>query len=127
MNSRRHFLYKLAISATAPAALSGRLLAQDTPAATPTPAPATPAIKLDEADPVAVALGYKMDNTKVDAQKYPQHQPDQKCSGCALVTPGAPAGDFIPCTAFQNKLVAANGWCMAFVKKPETPAVAPKP
>ncbi len=119
MNSRRHFLYKLAISAAAPAAL----LAQDTPA----PAPATPPVKLDEADPVAVALGYKMDTTKVDAVKYPQHKPEQHCSGCALVTPGAPAGDFIPCTAFQGKLVAANGWCMAFVKKPEPPTEAPKP
>ncbi len=117
MNSRRHFLYKLAISATAPAALSGRLLAQETP---------PPAVKLEEADPVATALGYKMDTTKVDAQKYPQHKAEQNCAVCALVTPGSPAGDFIPCTAFQNKLVAANGWCMAFVKKPE-PVEAPKP
>ena len=115
MNSRRHFLYKLAISATAPAALGGRLLAQDTP----------PPVKLDEADPVAVALGYKLDTTKVDAVKYPQHKPEQKCSGCALITPGSPAGDFVPCTAFQGKLVAANGWCMAYVKKPEAPAPAP--
>lgn len=115
MNSRRHFLYKLAISATAPATLSGRLLAQDT----------QPPVKLDEADPVAVALGYKLDTTKVDQMKYPQHKPEQKCSGCALVTPGSPAGDFVPCTAFQNKLVAANGWCMAYVKKPEAPAPAP--
>lgn len=125
MNSRRHFLYKLAISATAPAALGGRLLAQDTPAPVPAPAPATPPVKLEETDPVAVALGYKMDTTKVDAQKYPQHKAEQHCAVCALVTPGAPAGDFIPCTAFQNKLVAANGWCMAFVKKPETPAAPP--
>jgi hypothetical protein len=115
MNSRRHFLRKLAISATAPAMLGGRLLAQETP----------PPVKLDEADPVAVALGYKMDTTKVDAQKYPQHKAEQKCSGCALVTPGAPAGEFLPCTAFQGKLVATNGWCMAFVKKPEAPAAPP--
>lgn len=129
MDSRRHFLRKLAISATAPAILGGRLLGQDKPA--PTPAPATPPVKLEEADPVAVALGYKMDTTKVDQTKYPQHKPEQHCAGCALVAPGAPAGDFIPCTAFQNKLVAANGWCMAFVKKPEAPAAppaeAPKP
>lgn len=124
MKSRRHFLYKLAISATAPAALGGRLLGQDTPA--PAPAPTTPPVKLEETDPVAVALGYKIDTTKVDAVKYPQHKPEQHCSICALVTPGAPAGDFVPCTAFQNKLVAANGWCMAYVKKPD-PVEAPKP
>lgn len=118
MNSRRHFLYKLAISATAPAALGGRLLAQDTP-------PATAPVKLDVADPVAAALGYKLDTTKVDQTKYPQHKPEQKCSVCALVTPGSPTADFLPCTAFQNKLVAANGWCMAFVKKPEAPPAPP--
>lgn len=118
MNSRRLFLRKLAISVTAPAMLGGRLLAQDTP-----PAPA----KLDEADPVAVALGYKMDTTKVDQTKYPQHKPEQRCVTCTLVAPGSPAGDFIPCTAFQGKLVAANGWCMAFAKKPEAqPTEAPK-
>lgn len=116
MNSRRHFLRKLAFSASIPAVLGGRLAAQEAP----------PPVKLEETDPVAIALGYKLDTTKVDAQKYPQHKPDQKCSGCALIAPGAPAGDFLPCTAFQNKLVAANGWCMAYAKKPE-PAEAPKP
>ncbi len=108
-NSRRHFLFKLAVSASAPVALGGRLLAQAPP----------PPVKLDEADPVATALGYKMDTTKVDQTKFPMHTVEQKCSVCALVTPGSPAGEFIPCTAFQNKLVAANGWCAAFAKKPE--------
>ncbi len=109
MNSRRHFLYKLAVSATAPVALGGRLLAQDTP----------PPQKLEETDPVAIALGYKADTTKVDQTKYPQHKPEQKCSNCLLVPPNTPEGEFIPCTAFPNKLVAANGWCMAWVKKPD--------
>lgn len=115
MNSRRHFLLKLAATATAPVALGGRLLGQDTP----------PPVKLEETDPVAIALGYKMDTTKVDQTKYPQHKPEQKCADCALLLPGAPVADFMPCTAFQNKLVAAGGWCMAFAKKPE--AAAPKP
>ncbi|RPJ35603.1 MAG: hypothetical protein EHM17_02125 [Verrucomicrobiaceae bacterium] len=114
MNSRRHFLSKLAFAA--PIALGTRLAAQDTP----------PPVKLEETDPVAMALGYKMDTNKVDQTKYPQHKPEQRCDGCALVAPGSPAGEFIPCTAFQNKLVAAGGWCMAFAKKPE-PAEAPKP
>lgn len=121
MNSRRHFLYKLAISATAPAALGGRLLGQDKPA------PATAPAKLEETDPVAIALGYKADTTKVDQTKYPQHKADQMCSVCALVAPGAPAGALLPCTAFQNKLVSSGGWCMAFAKKPEPAAKPPKP
>lgn len=115
MNSRRNFLLKLAV--TAPAALGGRLLAQEAP---------PPPVKLEETDPVAIALGYKMDTTKVDPVKYPQHKPEQMCSGCALVTPGSKEGEFIPCTAFQNKLVSSHGWCMAYVKKPD-PAATPKP
>lgn len=115
MNSRRHFLFKLAV--TTPVVLGAQLLAQTTP---------PPAVKLEETDPVAIALGYKTDTTKVDAVKFPQHKPEQKCSNCALVTPGSKEGEFIPCTAFQNKLVAANGWCAAWAKKPD-PAPAPKP
>ena len=113
MNTRRHFLFRLAVTASAPFAICDRLLAQNAPAA----APQAPAVKLEESDPVATALGYKEDTTKVDAQKYPQHKPDQKCEGCALYTgkPGEASG---PCTAFQNKIVTANGWCAAFAKKP---------
>jgi hypothetical protein len=108
MNSRRNFLIKLAVSA--PAALGCGLFAQTPP----------PAVKLEESDPVATALGYKEDGAKVDAQKYPQYKPDQKCSVCALYT-GKPGEATGPCTAFQNKIVNANGWCAAFAKKPEPP------
>jgi hypothetical protein len=107
MNSRRNFLFKLAVSATAPAVLCGRALAQ-------TPPP----VKLEETDPVAMALGYKEDTTKVDAAKYPQHKADQRCDGCALYTgkAGEASG---PCSAFGGKLVTAAGWCAAFAKKPD--------
>ncbi len=109
MNSRRNFLFKLAVSASAPVALGSKLLAQ----ATPPPPPA----KVQESDPVAQALGYKEDTTKVDAAKYPNHKPDQKCSGCALYT--GKAGDKEgPCTVFQNKIVTADGWCATYAKKP---------
>jgi hypothetical protein len=71
---------------------------------------------LDEADPQAVALGYKNDTTKVDAKKYPKHTPDQKCNGCQLY--GGKATDPVaPCAIFGGKKVAANGWCSAWVKK----------
>ena len=73
--------------------------------------------KVDEADETAVALGYRHDTTKVDAKKYPQHKPDQKCSACALYT-GKPGDAEGPCTAFANKIVPAQGWCMAYAKKP---------
>lgn len=109
MNTRRHFLLKLVATASAPALLCGRAMAQ-------TPPP----VKLEESDPQATALGYKEDSTKVDGQKYPQHTNEQTCAGCALYTgkPGEASG---PCTAFGGKLVTAAGWCAAFAKKPEPP------
>ncbi len=108
MNTRRHFLTKLVVSAGMPALLCGRAFAQ-------TPAPP---VKLEESDPVATALGYKEDTTKVDAAKYPQHKPDQKCSTCALYLgkAGEASG---PCSAFGGKLVLEGGWCAVFAKKPE--------
>ena len=73
--------------------------------------------KVQETDPAAQALGYKTDTAKVDAKKYPNHTPDQKCVGCALYT-GAADGAEGPCTAFGGKLVTAKGWCAAYAKKP---------
>lgn len=106
MDSRRRFLFKLA--ASAPVAAGSLLFGQ---------APPPPPVKLEESDPVAQALGYKMDTTKVDKQKYPQHKDDQVCTGCALFT--AKSGEeFGPCSAFGGKLVANKGWCAAFAKKP---------
>jgi hypothetical protein len=108
MNSRRQFLRNLAISVSAPVAIGSRALAQDTP---------PPPGKLEESDPVAMALGYREDTTKVDQKKYPQHKPEQRCDGCALYTgkAGDPSG---PCTAVGNKTVTAGGWCLAWAKKP---------
>ena len=73
--------------------------------------------RLEENDPTAKTLGYKRDTTKVDWKKYPQHKPDQKCTGCLLCT-GKPDGVECPCGAFAGKLVAAPGWCMVYAKKP---------
>lgn len=110
MNDRRRFLFRMAACASAPALLATRVFAADAP------------VKLEESDPVATALGYKEDTTKVDAAKYPNHKPDQKCDGCLLYT--GKAGEATgPCTAFGNKLVTAAGWCSAYAKKPEA---APK-
>ena len=77
-------------------------------------APAAPV--LSEADPQAVALGYKADNTKVDKAKYPQHVAGQMCSGCNFYQ-GKPADAMAPCQLFAGKQVAAKGWCSAFAKK----------
>lgn len=113
MNTRRHFLRSLMVTAGAPAILATKVFSQD----------AKP-VKLEESDPTATALGYKEDTTKVDATKYPMHKPDQKCSDCALYT--GKAGEATgPCTAFANKIVTAGGWCAAFAKKPAAAPAAP--
>lgn len=71
---------------------------------------------LSEADPQAVALGYKADATKVDKAKYPQHAAGQVCSGCNFYQ-GKPTDAMAPCQLFSGKQVAAKGWCSAYVKK----------
>ncbi|MEO8524282.1 MAG: high-potential iron-sulfur protein [Caldimonas sp.] len=76
----------------------------------------TAGAKLDEADPQAVALGYKVDTAKVDGKKYPNHVAAQDCANCQLYQGKAkdPTG---PCPLFAGKPVAAGGWCSAWNKK----------
>ena len=74
------------------------------------------AAKLEESDPAAAALGYKMDATKVDATKFPTYKAGNVCSNCQLYS--GKANDATgPCAAFGGKLVAAKGWCSAWAKK----------
>jgi len=71
---------------------------------------------LDEKAPNAVALGYVADTTKANQVKYPKHAKEQMCSNCALYS--GKAGDKSgKCAIFANDLVAAPGWCSAWVKK----------
>jgi hypothetical protein len=72
--------------------------------------------KLDVNDPVAKALMYTEDATKVDKSKAPNYKPGQVCDNCIQYKPGV--GGYGPCTAFPGKSVAAKGWCSAWVKKP---------
>jgi hypothetical protein len=74
------------------------------------------AVKLEESDPQATALGYKQDTTKVDGKTFPKHDVSQTCAGCQLFQ-GKPADAAGPCTLFAGKQVAAKGWCSAWVKK----------
>jgi len=96
------------------------------PAAAPAPsaaapaAPAAPAATgplVDEKDPVAVALGYVSDESRVDKTKYPNHAAGQACANCALYQ-GAAGSASGPCPLFAGKQVSAKGWCGSWVKKP---------
>ncbi|MFZ1827745.1 MAG: high-potential iron-sulfur protein [Candidatus Competibacteraceae bacterium] len=101
-NNRRRFIRMTAIGlAAAPfahALLSGTARAADL---------------ISESDPTAVALKYKADATKAAERK----DATALCSNCNFYTGKAgEAGG--PCTLFQGKLVATNGWCTAWAKKP---------
>ena len=89
MNSRRHFLRNIIVGS--PLLVGARAFAQDAPAA----------VRVPVNDPVATALGYVEDATKVDKAKYPQYKAGQICENCALYT--GPAGkEDGPCTIFQK-------------------------
>ncbi len=101
MNSTRR-VFVLSATAVAGAALSGVSQAQ---------------VILDEKDTQAAALGYVADFKRVDAKKYPKYAVGQNCTNCSLYT-GKAGEKQGGCPLFGTKLVASEGWCSAWVKKP---------
>ncbi len=104
--NRRHFLLSALGAALATLPLSSRTgFAADA--------------KVSESDPLASALGYKHDASKVDSKKFPQlAKPElkgQNCASCALFTPGA--GGLGSCAIIKTGLVTAKGMCASWVKK----------
>lgn len=73
-----------------------------------------------ESEPLAQAMGYVADASKVDTAKFPKRAGDaganQFCHNCALFAGEADA-EHAPCSIFQNRLVAGAGWCNAWVAK----------
>jgi len=77
-------------------------------------AAATP---LDPNDPMAKALGYVTDATKVNAAANPTYKAGQKCTTCAQYT--GKAGDATGgCNIFPGHSVTAGGWCKSWAAKP---------
>lgn len=71
-------------------------------------------VALKETDPMAVAMGFRLDTTKVDQKKYPKHTIEQHCANCVhFTTPGA---NEARCNLF-NKLVPKTGWCSGYSKR----------
>lgn len=69
---------------------------------------------LSEDDPVAVALGYRHDATTVDVARFPTYLSGRNCAGCQLYQAGADT-PWAKCAVVPGKLVAARGWCSAWV------------
>lgn len=76
--------------------------------------------KVAESEPLAQAMGYVEDASKTDTAKFPKRAGEaganQFCHNCALFAGEADA-EYAPCSIFQNRLVAGNGWCNAWVAK----------
>jgi len=101
MNGRRQFVLKVIPLAGAAAMLPRIAAAQDLPA-------------LTELDPMAVALGFKLDTAKVDAAKFPKHTKEQSCASCLHFTKAG--ADSARCDLF-NKMVPKGGWCSGYSKR----------
>jgi hypothetical protein len=105
MSNRRSFLGVVLMGAAAAAATTmNRQVAN------------AQAVPLTESDPIAQALGYKEDATKVDKAKFPKYVAGETCAGCQLFQ-GKPTDATAPCAAFGGKLVSGKGWCSAWVKR----------
>jgi DMSO/TMAO reductase YedYZ molybdopterin-dependent catalytic subunit len=95
--------------------------AEATPAE-PAPADAAPSAdysswpRVDEAEPVALALSYKHDASKIDPAKQPRHKAGQVCRNC-VQWKGTDTDEWGPCGIFPKKLVNANGWCTTYAAK----------
>ena len=101
MNGRRQFVLQLAPLAGAAVILPRIARAKDLPV-------------LTETDPVAIALGFKLDTNKVEQTRYPMHTREQTCGNCLhFMKPGV---DRARCDIF-NKTVPKSGWCSAYVKR----------
>lgn len=70
--------------------------------------------RVDEEDELAQQLGYVHDATEVDPAEWPQYEPGQLCSNCALYH-GEEGEEWGPCDIFGGDLVRAEGWCSAWV------------
>ncbi len=134
MKSRREIIQLMPFAAVAVLAACGGKPADTTggtapaPSAAPTPpaapAPAAPAAvdpttlpMLDEADPVASALGYVADAARVDTARHPNFVAGSACANCNLYS-GAAGDQAGPCSLFPGKRVSAAGWCASYVKRP---------
>jgi hypothetical protein len=108
--TRRDFMGHAAVAIPVAAILNGGT------AAAATAGQGQPLPKLDVNDPVAKALMYTLDASKVDPAKAPTFKPGSDCANCVQLQAGT--GDWRGCNAFPGKLVALKGWCSAWAAKP---------
>lgn len=100
--ARRRFL-KLAIGAAAAlpacAVMARRLRAQE---------------RVDPSSELAQDVRYVEDADAIDPAEFPDYTQGEYCADCALYR-GGEGDEWGPCDIFGGDLVAAKGWCTAFI------------
>ena len=73
-----------------------------------------------ESEPLAQAMGYRVDATQVDTAKFPKRAGEagasQFCNNCALYA-GKADDEIAPCSIFQNRPLRGAGLCNSWVAK----------
>lgn len=77
-------------------------------------AQSTPA-RLAVADPVAKALGYVENASRLKPAQESAYKPGTNCGNCKLYVTAQEKAGFAPCSAVGGKQVARAGWCRAYV------------
>ena len=72
--------------------------------------------ELSETDPSAVALGYRVDATKVDKAKFPKYAAGQNCANCQFYQ-GSGSTKTAACPLFTGKTVEGAGWCTGYAMR----------
>lgn len=72
-----------------------------------------PGAKLQEDDPLALAVGYHDDADAVDAARFPRWQEGTNCSTCRWFE-GAVATPSGLCGLLSGAVVSASGWCNGY-------------
>jgi len=71
---------------------------------------------LDPTDPLAKALNYTADASKVSASANPTFKAGQHCATCAQFQ-GKPTDAKAACTIFAGHSVPAAGWCKVWAQR----------
>lgn len=73
--------------------------------------------RVDPESDLAQQLAYVEDASQVDAEAFPTYEEGQVCANCQLYIAEEANDGWGPCAAFGNGLVAADGWCSAWIER----------
>jgi hypothetical protein len=86
-------------------------------ASLPHPARAAEEQRVNDGDPLAAALGYTSDASRIDSKTRPAYHKGATCANCGWYEPTAAGVG--RCNYFPGKLVDAQAWCQMYQVKPK--------